>query len=190
MSDQSTYINTYIEFAVDTAHSYLNEVLQLKTQLKMSNELVAQKEHVIQVMTEEKKVHESNVVELHSTKDNAKRWEEQYHSVMNKVSHMDALTNQFNDLKRDFINKDKECEEYRNDIIKLKEEIKALKNPKKQSKDTAKIKTELTPIVPVVKKDINNTNINSSAVIDKEPEKVLQKSAVMKVEVKDENDDF
>lgn len=128
MSDQQTaYINTYIDFAVDTAHSYLNEVLQLKTQLKMSNDLVKQRDQVIAELQAEIEKIRNNVETLSTAKDNARQWEERYHAMMNRTSHMDTLTNQYNQLKQDYITVTKERD-------KLKDEIDNLKNPKPSKK--------------------------------------------------------
>lgn len=165
MSDQSTYINTYIDVAMEIIQSYLKESLQLKTQLKIANGIIAQKDHVIATFNENKKNFETDLDELNASRNNARRWEEQYNAMSQKVSHMDTITAQFNSIKKDYIRKEDECDSLQKEVIKLKEELKLLKKTK----------------AGAGKKDINNKDTKSSAIVE---------NAVMTVEVTNEIDDF
>jgi predicted RNase H-like nuclease (RuvC/YqgF family) len=128
MSDQQTaYINTYIDFAVDTAHGYLNDILQLKTKLKLANDIINQKDSVITALQSELEKDKSSLSEMDKTNDNARQWEERYHSMVNRTSHMETLTNQYNQLKKDYIDLTEECD-------KLKKQIENLKSPKPAKK--------------------------------------------------------
>lgn len=166
MSDQQTaYINTYIDFAVDTAHGYLNDILQLKTKLKLANDIISQKDGVITALQEELEKDKSSLSEMTKTKDNARQWEERYHSMANRTSHMDTLTNQYNQLKKDFIEKTEECD-------KLKKQIENMKSPKPG------------------KKIINTKDAKSTSVIANTTNTFLQIGSSIVSDTKIENDDF
>jgi chromosome segregation ATPase len=166
MSDQTTYINTFVEQTVETLHSYLNEILQLRTKLKIANNIIAEKDRIIDEFNQNKKNFETDIDELNSTRNNARRWEEQFNAMSQKVSHLDTITAQFNDMKKEYIRKESECDSLKIEIAKLKEEVKLSKKTKAASD----------------KKDINNKDTKSSAVVDSSP--------VMNVEVTKETDDF
>lgn len=212
MSDQTTFINTYVDTVVETLHNNVNEIMQLKTSLKIANNLVLEKDQVITNMLQEKdqtvsdlsqqKDHvidslnkeidslreqkinsENSINHLNDSLNNAKRWEEQYHAMVNKVSNMDALSNQFNDLKTEFKSKNVECDNLKEENERFKEEIKTLTKQIKEYEKKYKIEK------PIAEAVINKKETKSSAVVEKvkplEPSKVI-----MKVEVKNENDDF
>lgn len=165
MSDQTAYINTYIDVAMEIILTYLKESMQLKTQLKIANAIIAQKDHVISTFNENKKNFETDLDELNASRNNAKRWEEQYNAMSQKVSDMDTITAQFNAIKKDYIRKEDECDTLRKQVSKLNEELKLLKKTK----------------AVVGKNDINNKDTKSSA---------IAKDDVMKAEVTNEIDDF
>ena len=47
MSDQGKFINTYIDVLIGTIHETLNSTFQLKTQLKIANDLLAEKDDLL-----------------------------------------------------------------------------------------------------------------------------------------------
>ena len=150
MSDQNKFINTYIDNAVGLIHEQVTNILHLKTQLKLSQDSLAEKDGVIEALN-------SKIVELEEiikTKDtensqktidekeyqralsNAASWEQSYNAMVNKVSHMDTLLKQVVDMKKQIKDRDDE-------ISLLKNEINDI-----QSKSVVKKK-------PPVKKQIN-----------------------------------
>lgn len=129
MSD-TNYMNTYVNLVVETVHSYLNDILQLKTQLSVINSLVSEKDQAIASLEqeiislrEEKERHQGDESEMQKLRDNAASWEFQYNTMVNKVSHMDALTNQFNDIKRQYIEKTQEIESIQNDLNQARHDV-------------------------------------------------------------------
>mgnify|MGYP000920271165 FL=1 len=44
--DQNHYINSYIDTTIGVLHEYLTQILQLKTQLKLAQEVIAEKERI------------------------------------------------------------------------------------------------------------------------------------------------
>lgn len=190
MSDQTTFINTYVDTVVETLHNNVNEIMQLKTSLKIANNLVLEKDQVINSLNseiqshkEEKSSKDDNINHLNQSLNNAKHWEEQYHAMVNKTSHMDALSNQFNDLKTEFKSKNVECDKLREENEQFREQVKTLTKQIKEYEKKYKIEK------PIAEAVINKKETKSSAVVEKV--KPLEPSKdIMKVEVKNENDDF
>ena len=54
MGDQNKYINTYVDVTVGTVHELLNQVLQLKTEARITSDLVSEKDQVISTLQNEK----------------------------------------------------------------------------------------------------------------------------------------
>ena len=54
MSDPNKFINTYIDTTIATLHEYVGSSLQLKTQLKLANDLLVEKDATIAQLTDEK----------------------------------------------------------------------------------------------------------------------------------------
>ena len=47
MSDSNKFVNSYIETCMNTLQENLANIVQLKTQLKLANDLIAEKDAVI-----------------------------------------------------------------------------------------------------------------------------------------------
>lgn len=119
MSDQK-YVNYYIEHAVGIAHDYLNTILQLKTQLRMSNDAVEEKSGIINSLQSELDSYKSRLEETTNQNIHLKAAEEQLHALQNKVSHMDTLLAQVADMKRMIKERDAEIEALRAPVINTK----------------------------------------------------------------------
>jgi len=130
MSDQK-YVNYYIEHAVGTAHDYLNTILQLKTQLRMANDVIEEKTNIVgplqteieslRTQLEDSRNQNNNLNHsVNQSNNDKKSLEEQLHTLQNKISHMDTLLNQLNDMKRIIKEKDAELEALRTPVINTK----------------------------------------------------------------------
>lgn len=135
MSDVD-YMNTYVSVALETVHSYVNDTLQLKTQIKVLNDLVSQKDQVVQDLSaqlqslnmenEGRRSTEGEMqTEMQTLRENASSWESQYNNIVNKVSHMDTLTNQYNELKGQYIQKENELNNVSNELSRIMNEFNA-----------------------------------------------------------------
>lgn len=149
MSDsnqQTAFINAFIDQAVETTHNYLNEILQLKTKLKLANDLITQHAQTIATLTEQTKNNSVNVEDLNRARAKAREWEDKYNSLLNKSSHMDALLSQYNELKTDFT---RVCSE-RDD---LKEKLETTINTKaKETSSSTSDKKKNLKVVEVIEK--------------------------------------
>jgi chromosome segregation ATPase len=135
MSDSNAYINAYVDNSVGMLHEYVTMVLQLKTQLKVTGDMVAVKDVTITSFQEEldrvraeldsyKSKLGNNNEQVNQSRADAIKWEQEYNDLKNKVSHMDTLTSQMNEMKKLIIVKDKEIE-------RLKDKLSPKPSPKK-----------------------------------------------------------
>jgi hypothetical protein len=122
--DDQKFINVYVENAVGTVHEYINVILQLKTKLQIASDLVQEKEQIIGQLRSNLEDSRKSDDEISEAYRNAKSWEEQFNAMKSKVSHMDTLTNQYNDIKKQFIEKKQENQKLREQILKTKEKPK------------------------------------------------------------------
>ena len=120
MIDQGKFINTYIDIIINQLLEGVKTNLQLQTQVKVGEFVVADKDQLIAALTQqlnENKVAEDWKVKYESAESN-------YNSILGKLKHMDTLLAQISDMKKMIIEKDAV-------IGSLKHEIDELKNPKK-----------------------------------------------------------
>jgi chromosome segregation ATPase len=159
MTDQNAYINAYVDNSVGMLHEYVTMVLQLRTQLKIANDMVAEKDATISSLREQvsgvstelqeelnkikaelesyrSQVGDNNQL-INQSRADAIKWEQEYNDMKNKMSHMDTLTSQMNEMKKMIIDKD-------NEIQDLKEKLTP-KSPPKKVINTPKDKSE-TPL--------------------------------------------
>lgn len=178
MSD-SKFINTYIDVIIGTLHEYLNSNLQLKTQVKVANDLILEKDGVISSLSqqiEEIKNSTSNAenataalqAEMNKLSADAKLWQDSYHASQNKLSHMDTLTKQVSEMKNEIITRDNNIQNLNNEIQELKNQIEELKNPKPKVEEPPKVeessvKTNLNSKVKPVSKA--NTEMKQTKVL-------------------------
>lgn len=138
MSDQNKFINTYIDTIIATLHEQLGSSLQLKTQLKLANDLlidrdntIAQLNMEIEGLRSDNSSNEASKKELLSCQDRLKIAEESHAAIKVKLSHMDTLLNQITDLKREIVSRDEQ-------IVSLKSKITELETPVVASKPEIK----------------------------------------------------
>ena len=122
--DQNKYINTYIDIIVGQLHELLNSNLQLKTQIKLANDLIQEKDQIIGNLQNQLSSIQHNDSDVQIAKDQAKHWEDSYHAMTNKVAHMETLLTQIKNMKATVLEKD-------NRITELSKELEELKMPKK-----------------------------------------------------------
>lgn len=165
MSDtQQRFINIYVDKAVGMLHEYLATIIQLRTQLQLANDLLQEKEQVInsfnsnseKVETESKNLSE----ELESAKNNSRHLEEQYNAMKSKIAHMDNLTNQLNEMKQGLIAKNEEVVSVNNKLKEAQDEIVRLNNIIEEESSKKVINTKTAKPTPMKKKveEVTETN--------------------------------
>lgn len=164
MSDQTKYINTYLDIALSTVHENLNNVLQLKTQLKILNDLVSEKDQVIETLQSENSENKTSSEKLKSATDRARQWEDSFNAMKSKVAHMDTLTAQYNEFKSNLIAKSDECNTLKTELDARRAEIEAHKaeiQAQKAEIEELKKQIKQETKVPLVKSSISKKAINS-----------------------------
>jgi hypothetical protein len=149
--DQNKFINTYIDITVNTLQDYIKANLQLQTQVKVHEFVVADKDKVIadkeQVITNlNQQLTENKTAEDWKIKYDAA--EANYSAILNKLKHMDVLLAQVNDMKKLIVTRDAQIEI-------LNKEIEELKSQKKVINTRTKKKEESLPLVENEKQDKN-----------------------------------
>lgn len=135
--DQNKFINTYVDHAIGMVHENISVILQLKTQLKLAQELIVEKDQIIKDIEQQLESSKTDTSELNTHRNNARVWEDSYNAMKQKISHMDTLVKQISDMKNVILEK--------NNVIKdLSEEIELSKNPPKV---TSTRKKKITPPV-------------------------------------------
>ena len=139
MSDPNKFINTYIDTTIATLHEYVGSSLQLKTQLKLANDLLVERDATITQLTSEKDAAVSRLTSeieninnnfsttqdntqtmkaaLLSCQDKLKIAEESHSAISSKVSHMDTLLKQLTDMKNEIKTRDDQISSLNNDLV-------------------------------------------------------------------------
>jgi uncharacterized coiled-coil DUF342 family protein len=166
--DQQKYINTYVDKSVGMLHEYVSIILQLRTQLHIANDLIKEKDQVISDLQEKAQQFNNDAQELDTAKNNARSWEDQYNAMKNKLSHMDTLINQINEMKQALISKNTEAVELRknfdnanNELINKNNEINNLRKlvPKETTpKKAINTKSKIKPFVIENEKPVEETD--------------------------------
>lgn len=170
MSDK--YYNAYVDSAVGLIHEYVGMTLQLKAQIRVANELLSEKDkllvekdNAISSLQNEMNAAKTISSDLDKLRTDAKYWEDSYHGIMNKVSHMETLTAQFNDMKRQFLSKCEELESLNAKYLEKCDEVEKLKSVEVQAKPV-----EVQPPTKTSKKVINNksaiSQVNQSKMVE------------------------
>lgn len=135
--DQNTFINTYIDITINALQDYIKANLQLQTQIKVNEFVIAEKDKIIASLNQQ--LAENKTAEDWKTKYDAA--EANYSAILGKLKHMDVLMGQVNDMKKMIILKDKQIEELKNQTQKK------VINTKTKKKD------ESLPIVEDIKQE-------------------------------------
>jgi DNA repair exonuclease SbcCD ATPase subunit len=146
MTDNNKYINAYVDIAIGTIHEYLAANIQLKAQNKIANDLVSEKDKIIASLQSEITSINKNTGDMQVLQSNAKSWEESYNAMKNKVGHMDALTKQMIEMKREISIRDEKIQELEDKLAELNK-----KSRKKQSAIEIKNKIEEDVVIPAAK---------------------------------------
>lgn len=136
--DQSKFINTYIETVMNSLIDNIKANMQLQTQVKVNEFVVAEKDQIIASLTQQ--INENKVAEDWKAKYEAS--ETNYGAILGKLSHMDTLLHQVGEMKKIIAERDAR-------IDALTKELIEAKNPKKV------INTKTKKIVEEVKQEKN-----------------------------------
>lgn len=111
MSDANKYINTYVDHAVGMLHEYVNTILQLRTQLKLSNDLNGEKDAIIGRLGQELESSKQENDVISKLQNDIKLLQETNEGLAAKQSHLHTALNQIADMKRTIQEKDSKIAE-------------------------------------------------------------------------------
>jgi chromosome segregation ATPase len=163
MSDPQKYINAYVDHAMGMIHDQVSTILQLRTQLRLATEIVPEKDALIASLQEQldecKNTASGLTKSVEKSVEEADNIKASYEAIKNKVSHMDALTSQMNEIKQALLTKNNEYDTLKNELQNLKNETEKLKLENatmtgRLSEKEAEI-VKLTQLIPPPKKVIN-----------------------------------
>lgn len=129
MSDNNKYINAYVDIAIGTIHEYLASNIQLKAQNKISNDLLIEKEQIIASLQSEIAKINKNSVDMQSLQNSAKTWEDSYNAMKIKIGHMDTLTSQIIEMKKEVIKRDEKIKQLEDKLVELNKKSKKKQQP-------------------------------------------------------------
>ena len=122
--DSSKFVNAYIENAMAMIQEQTALVLQLKTQAKVANDIIAEIDERIAAMEQEV---ERSRIELTTNKTDLSSLNEKINEIAQlkaQLEHMNTFANQINEMKQ--MIKDRDLE-----IVKLKKKSEPKSTPKK-----------------------------------------------------------
>jgi chromosome segregation ATPase len=186
MSDPNKFINTYIDTTIATLHEYVGSSLQLKTQLKLANDLLVERDAAIAQLTGEIQNVNNNFTTtqddtetmkaaLLSCQDKLKIAEESHTAISSKVSHMDTLLKQLTDMKSEIITRDDQIASLNTDLVAKDTQISSnnekidnltsvLADKDKLISELTKKLEKLTPPPPIPKATVEKNVKESSTV--------------------------
>lgn len=119
MSDLTKFMNVYVDYAVGMIHENTSHILQLKTQLKMANDLISEKDAVIGSLTTQLESSKAENQEMNQLRQNAARWETAHNTMVGKVSHLDTALSQIAQMKKEIQIRDETIEVLKASVKKL-----------------------------------------------------------------------
>ena len=106
MSEQSKFVNVYIENCIALIHEYTSQILQLKTQVRIANDHITEQDSIIGQLTNDLQSARTENLEMENLRETASRWEGEYNQANNKLSHMNTLMAQLTTMKIDIQERD------------------------------------------------------------------------------------
>lgn len=107
MSDLNKFMNAYVDHAVGMIHEHIATILQLKAQLKVANDLIAEKDGVIASLSSQLETTVNSNKDMVALVDKARQWEESYNSMAQKVTHLDTALAQIASMKSEIQARDR-----------------------------------------------------------------------------------
>jgi len=149
MSDQNKYVNGYIDNAVGMIHENINLILQLKTQLRLANDLISEKDSAIGAINSELQANKSDNEQITALNETIRTLQnknvslqDENNGLKSKASHMDTLLKQISQMKTDILAKNVEIEEL-TEKLNPKKKIKSINTKKAEIVEPAPAKTKM-----------------------------------------------
>lgn len=132
--NDNKFVNSYIETCINTLQENLNNTLQLKTQLKVANDMIAEKDVAIGNLLRELEDKKNVETLYHALLETNRAMNDELLGLRNKVTHLDTALRQVAEMKTMLLIKDKEIEELKKPVP-VHEEITNNVQVKKKKKE-------------------------------------------------------
>jgi predicted RNase H-like nuclease (RuvC/YqgF family) len=99
-------MNAYVDNAIGMIHENISNILQLKTQLRVSNEIIAEKDSVISSLNSQLENNKTNIEETNLLRERVASLEQTNNSLVNQNSHLNTALNQIATMKKEIREKD------------------------------------------------------------------------------------
>jgi hypothetical protein len=126
MSDNK-FVNFYIETCVGTLQENLNNTLQLKTHLKVANDLITEKDAAIGNLMRELEEKKKVEIQYNILLEKSKAMDDELLVLRNKATHLDTALKQVADMKILLLSKDKELTSLKNTEVITDTQVKKKK---------------------------------------------------------------
>lgn len=190
MSDPNKYINVYIENALGMVHEYINLLLQHRTQAKLMEETIKDKDLDIARLSEEITNLRENNVNASELGEKARVWEEQYNSMKQRVAHMDTMASGFNEIKMRLVEKNTQVDMLATELDQLKQVVadkdRLILELEKELKPFRKELKVAEPKKATPKKE----EVIEPVKVEPTPKKGAIRLSQLKVQKEEEADDF
>lgn len=113
--DQNKFVNAYIETTINSLIENIKLNLQLQAQIKVIESVIGEKDQVINTLNQQL----SENIEAADWKVKYENAETNYNAILGKLKHMDTLLTQVNDMKNIILEKDKQIEQLKSEIVLL-----------------------------------------------------------------------
>ena len=193
MSDPNKYINVYIENSLGLVHEYINILLKTKTEAKLMEEVLKDKDLEIARLSEEVTGLRGNSVNVNEALEKARVWEDQYNSMKQRVAHMDTMASGFNEIKQRLVEKNTDVDRMATELHQLRQDVaekdRIIQELERELKPFRKDIKVAAPKKVVAKKEINT--VDKAKEETPAPVKVVNKLSQLKVQKEEnETDDF
>jgi DNA repair exonuclease SbcCD ATPase subunit len=138
MSDTNAFINAYIDNSIGMIHENISTILQLKSQLKIANETLTQKDTLIGNLYGEIEQLKNINSEMSNLRQELQETVDENHALKNKVSHMNALMTQVSQMKSMIVERDARIEQ----LTGEKETKSSLNTKSKKMTEVSSLKSD------------------------------------------------
>jgi small-conductance mechanosensitive channel len=136
MSDTNVYINAYVDNAVGMIHEQISSILQLKTRLKVSENIIVQKDTEIADIKKQLEVSHQTNDELVKLREKVNMLQEDNRAMQQKTSHMDTLLRQIGEMKNEIVMRDTKILELESLLTPPPTSVSVVINKKKKVEKT------------------------------------------------------
>lgn len=117
--DQTKYVNAYIDNAMSTIHENIALILQLKTQNRLLNDVISEKDLALNNFTIEVQSLRHEVSVLNDLKSQNEELKQHNIGIVNKLSHFETMSNQIIQMKQEIKKRDVQIQDLQSQLAAI-----------------------------------------------------------------------